>query len=116
MDSPQLRMTFDPANFVICGVQPYSEAWSLLKDDIEYLHIKDAVQEEGRVVPAGEGDGQIKQILSELDARGFEGFLSLEPHLAHAGAFSGFSGPEQFGVAVQALRDLLREIGAEDVA
>ena len=48
-----------------------------------------------------------------LQERGFDGFLSLEPHLAHAGEFSGFSGPDLFGVAVRALRGVLAEINAE---
>jgi hypothetical protein len=37
------------------------------------------------------------------------GFLSLEPHLAAAGQFSGFSGPNLFGVAVEALRKVAHE-------
>ena len=111
--SPQLRMTFDPANFVMCGVKPYTEAYVLLKDHIEYLHIKDAISAERRIVPAGQGDGEVRQVLSALQARGYDGFASLEPHLARAGAFSGFSGPELFGVAVGALRELLGEIDAE---
>lgn len=110
--SPQLRMTFDPANFVMNGVRPYDDAFELLADQIAYLHIKDGIMAERRVVPAGEGDGQVKEVLGALKERGFEGFASLEPHLAHAGAFQGFSGPELFGVATKALRKLLKEIGA----
>jgi len=108
--SPQLRMTFDPANFVMCGVRPYSEAYPLLEQYIDYVHIKDGIMAEKRVVPARQGDGQIKQVLSSLRQRGYDGFLSLEPHLQQAGPFSGFSGPDLFAVAVKALRDLLDEI------
>jgi len=112
LDSPQLRMTFDPANFVMNDVRPYDDAFEMLADHIAYLHIKDGIMAEKRVVPAGEGDGQVKQILQALHERGFNGFASLEPHLAHAGAFAGFSGPELFGVAAKALRKLLEEIEA----
>jgi sugar phosphate isomerase/epimerase len=108
--SPQLRMTFDPANFVMCGVYPFSEGYEMLKDYIDYVHIKDGIMAEKRVVPAGQGDGQVKALLGALQARGFDGFLSLEPHLSSAGPFSGFSGPDLFGVATHALRDLLRTI------
>jgi 3-dehydroshikimate dehydratase len=111
--SPQLRMTFDPANFVMQSVHPYTEAYPLLEGYIEYMHIKDGDMAAKRVVPAGEGDGQVREVLAALHARGFEGFASLEPHLAHAGEFSGFSGPERFAKATEALRGLLREIGAE---
>jgi sugar phosphate isomerase/epimerase len=110
--SPQLRMTFDPANFIMCGVRPFTEGYELLKDYIEYVHVKDGLMAEQRVVPAGQGDGQVRELLSALKARGFDGYLSLEPHLSSAGPFSGFSGPELFGVAVKALRTLLTEIGA----
>jgi len=107
---PQVRMTFDPANFILCGVRPFSEGYELLKDYIEYVHVKDGLMAEGRVVPAGQGDGQWRELLGALKARGFDGFLSLEPHLASAGAFSGFSGPELFEVAAKALRALLAEL------
>ena len=108
--SPQLRMTFDPANFVMCGVRPFSEGYALLKDYIAYLHIKDGLMEEKQVVPAGEGDGQVRQLLSALQEDGYDGFASLEPHLAMAGKYDGFSGPELFKVATKAFRELLKEL------
>lgn len=112
LNVPQLRMTFDPANFVMNDVRPFDDAFPLLVDWIEYLHIKDGIMAEKRVVPAGEGDGQVKEVLAALAERGYDGFASLEPHLAHAGTFQGFSGPELFGVAAAALRKLIREIEA----
>lgn len=75
------KCIFDFANFVQCR-QDTLEAYDLLNPYIHYLHIKDAVWENGEVVPAGEGDGNVKDILSRLNASGYEGFLSLEPHLA----------------------------------
>lgn len=112
MDSPQLRMTFDPSNFVMQNVHPFTDAYPLVKDYIVYMHIKDGDMATKRVVPAGEGDGQVREVLAALHERGFEGFASLEPHLAHAGEFAGFSGPDRFGKAAEALRAVLREIGA----
>ena len=47
-------------------------------------------------MPAGQGDGQVRQTLAALRDSGFDGFVSLEPHLAQAGRFGGFSGPEGF--------------------
>lgn len=76
------KCIFDFANFVQCK-QDTKEAYELLKPYIHYLHIKDAMWENGEVVPAGMGSGNVKEILSTLDASGFEGFLSLEPHLAN---------------------------------
>ncbi len=111
--SPQLRMTFDPANFVLCGVRPFAEAYPLVSEYISYVHVKDGLLADRRVVPAGQGDGEVRELLAALQQRGYNGFLSLEPHLAQGGEFSGFSGPALFGVAAQALRGLLDEISAE---
>ncbi|MBE5960969.1 MAG: sugar phosphate isomerase/epimerase, partial [Lachnospiraceae bacterium] len=74
------QCTFDFANFVQCD-QDTMEAYELLKPYIKYLHIKDALWESKEVVPAGEGDGHVAKILGLLDKNGYEGFLSLEPHL-----------------------------------
>lgn len=72
---------FDFANFIQCKEDTLN-AYKLLKPYVSYIHIKDAISETGEVRPAGEGDGKIKEILTDLDAGGYRGFLSLEPHLA----------------------------------
>ena len=84
------RAVFDPANFVQSG-QDTKYAYDNLKGYIEYMHIKDALYESGRVVPAGSGDGNVEYVLSNLFADGYEGFLSLEPHL---GSFEGLANLE----------------------
>ena len=109
IDSPILRAAWDPANFVQCGVRPHTEGYDSLRPFIVYVHIKDALLASGQVVPAGQGDGEIRETIAALRASGFDGFFSLEPHLAAAGTFSGFSGPDLFRVAATAFKDLLRE-------
>lgn len=89
--SPYFASAFDPANFVQCGCEVYPAAFELLEPYIRYVHIKDA-RGDGSNVPAGMGDGRIKDVLRSLKARGYEGFLSLEPHL---GSFQGLAGLEQ---------------------
>lgn len=120
IDSPNLRCVFDPANFVQCGQKVFPDAYNMLRPYIEYMHIKDA-KEDGSVVPSGYGTGGLKDILSSLKNSGYEGFLSLEPHL---GDFSGFaalenntnikmtgsSSPEKFTLAYEALCDILDSI------
>ena len=130
IDSPALRATFDAANFVQCGIRPHTEGYELLRPYLEYVQIKDALTETGEVVPAGQGDGEIGETLAALTQDGFDGYLSLEPHLAAAGQFGGystapglssgyrtagvgpFSGPDGFRTAARALKELLAGLGA----
>ena len=111
--SPALRAAWDAANFVQCGVRPYTEGYASLRPYVEYVHVKDALSGSDSVVPAGEGDGQLPDTLSALRASGFDGFFSLEPHLASAGTYSGFSGPELFRKAARAFKELLRRQNIE---
>jgi sugar phosphate isomerase/epimerase len=110
VDSPALRAVWDAANFVQVGVDhPYAEGYEQLRPYVEYVHVKDALAGSGTVVPAGEGNGEIPETISALHASGFDGFFSLEPHLATSGTYSGFSGPALFGEAAGAFKNLLRK-------
>jgi sugar phosphate isomerase/epimerase len=111
--SPALRATFDAANFVQCGVRPHSDAYNLLRPYLVYVQIKDALTTTGEVVPAGQGDGQVRETLAELRDSGFEGYLSLEPHLAMSGRFGGFSGADGFRLAARSLKDLLADLSVQ---
>ena len=108
--SSQLRAAFDFANFVQAGEEPLQN-WPGLKPFTAHIHVKDALLKNGQVVPAGEGDGQLGLILKDAYASGYRGFLSLEPHLAAHGQFSGYTGPKLFQVAVEALRKVARAAG-----
>ena len=119
---PEIGGIFDPANFVQSG-QDTAEAWELLKNDIVYMHIKDALPD-GRVVPAGKGAGHVKEIVRAFMEKGGNCF-TVEPHLA---TFSGLAGLERegeksvvgeyvyrdnqeaFDVACGALKDILETI------
>ncbi|MDE6686707.1 MAG: TIM barrel protein, partial [Lachnospiraceae bacterium] len=87
------KSVFDFANFVQSG-QDTREPYELLKPYISYIHVKDALLKDGSVVPAGYGDGNVKEILRQLKADGYRGYLSLEPHLSE---FTGFSSLEKDG-------------------
>lgn len=117
---PQIRATFDPANFIQCGVDALA-AFETLENYIDYLHIKDALTSDGAVVPAGAGDGNIAEILRKLKHRGFNGFLSIEPHLADFDGFADLEGGkfatanavnsqiDKFAIATNALKNILEE-------
>lgn len=113
---------FDPANFVQIDVETYPHAFGLLEEHIAYMHIKDARYSDHQVVPAGHGDGRIEEILKALWDRGFEGFLSLEPHLANFIGFAALEegdvgadmpdgGPKEFAIAAHALKDIIYNMG-----
>lgn len=108
LNSPKLRFAFDFGNFVQCGENPLNN-WPALKPYTIHIHIKDAVHSTNKMVPAGQGEGHIPEILKDAYASGYRGFLSLEPHLAAQGKFSGFTGPELFKTAVDALKQLCKE-------
>ncbi len=78
--SDSFKAVFDFANFVQVHQETLS-AYELMKPYIAYIHIKDALWETGKVVPGGEGDGNMEAILTDIIGGGYEGFLSLEPHL-----------------------------------
>lgn len=115
------KCTFDFANFVQVGSDTL-KAYETLKPYIEYVHIKDALSESGAVVPAGMGDGNVENILGMLKADGYEGFLSLEPHLTHFRGLDALEGGKSvdktvktpgdvaFTTAYNALQEILKKV------
>lgn len=106
----ELKCVFDMGNFVLEGVDPYPAAYELLKKDIAYFHIKDALSA-GAIVPPGKGEAKIGQILAAHKQYAKEDFfVSLEPHLQ---LFSGlnalvgrsFENPYQYEDAKSAFTD-----------
>jgi branched-subunit amino acid aminotransferase/4-amino-4-deoxychorismate lyase/sugar phosphate isomerase/epimerase len=105
-----LRAAFDPANALRCGETPYPDGYARLKPWLRELHVKD-LDKEGRVVPAGFGTADWPSLVDALREDGYDGIVSLEPHLAHAGRGGGFTGPSLFGEAHRALRALMTSNG-----
>ena len=119
---PPLSAVFDPANFVQCR-QDVRAAWVLLRDRVDYLHIKDA-RWDGTIVPAGEGAGCVAEIAADYLARGGRAF-TLEPHLYGFGGLSALERPGEqsrilerypdadtaFDAAYSAFADILKENG-----
>lgn len=127
--SPALRLAFDPANFVQVGVRPCSHAWPLLADAVAHFHVKDAVAvdrtglapyparvPEDRLMDSvrvpGDGDGELTELLQELDNRDYRGFLAVEPHLA--GRMPDASGADRFAAALGALRAILDQLPGDE--
>ncbi|MBS3733886.1 MAG: sugar phosphate isomerase/epimerase [Phycisphaerae bacterium] len=112
LGSPRLQGVFDPANYVEEGVAPYDDGWRTgLDERTHYVHVKDYDPAREACVPAGQGNGQFDEIFRDLRQRDWDGFATLEPHLAQAGQFSGHTGAALFADAVAALRDVCDRAG-----
>jgi sugar phosphate isomerase/epimerase len=114
IDSPNLRLVYDPANFVWGEkiTNNIESCFSLMKPYVVHIHIKDwklGSKDIGSI--PGEGDGQIKELLTELAAMNYEGCFTMEPHLQTGGQFGGSTGPELFSRAVDAVRKIADKVG-----
>ena len=114
IDSPKLRLVYDPANFVWGEkiLDNVESCWPIMKPYVVHIHIKDwklGAKDVGSI--PGEGDGQIKELLAELAAIDYDGCLTMEPHLQTGGQFGGSTGPELFSRAIAAVRELADEVG-----
>lgn len=112
VDSPHLRYVWDTGNYPQAGVEhSVDRGWPLLAGYTECVQVKDTRISDGTITVAGEGDGQVRELLHKLRDAGYVGFLALEPHLLVAGQRGGFSGAEGMKMAADALRGLMAETG-----
>lgn len=125
VSSPYFQGIFDFANFVQCG-DDTKKAYDLLKENILYYHIKDASYDVSYNVLCGTGDGKIPEILKDVINNGYDGFMTLEPHLAMFGSLqsleleeassvvdesANITGEEGYEMQYNALKDILKESG-----
>jgi len=113
VDSPKLRLVYDPANFIWGEkiTDNVKSCWPLMKPYVVHVHIKDwKLGADTGSIP-GKGDGQIGELLGELAALGYDGCLTMEPHLQVGGQFGGKTGPKLFSQALAAVRKLAAEVG-----
>lgn len=83
VDSPALRLLFDTGNGVAHGY-PSEPMLRAVIEYVAHVHVKDAViGPDGTVdyVPPGEGTAGVAECLRMLLAHGYDGVLSIEPHL-----------------------------------
>lgn len=91
---PGLKLVFDTGNPIFQRDRskdaPYPwqnalEFYQKVKHAIAHIHIKDAIMhaEEGEpeYTFAGEGQGHISEILKDLIANNYDGFIAIEPHI-----------------------------------
>ncbi len=108
INSPHFKLAYDPANFVWGQqiINPIKNCWPLMKDDVAHIHIKDwKLGAKTGSIP-GEGDGQIPELLQELQNMDYDGFITLEPHLEIGGQFGGYTSGELFEDSINSIRKI----------
>ena len=91
---PGLKWVFDTANPIFNAdrskAKPWPrqdpwEFWTQVRDHVAHIHIKDATWKEAKNDAdynwPGEGQGRVYDIVKDAMARGYEGGLSIEPHM-----------------------------------
>ena len=114
---------FDPANYRMNNADPI-EGINATMTNFKYMHIKDAIFESQMIVPAGEGEGKIGEVIDIInDKVDGDVYLTLEPHLHTFDAYKGIdnheligkysfaNGREAFDFAVKSLEKVLTNNG-----
>ena len=111
----RIKCVFDMGNFVLDGFKPYPDAFDLLKEHIEYFHIKDSLYA-GAIVPPGKGEASIPEILKAYKEYADRDFIiTLEPHLQtfdglNALVGKAFDNPYKFNTPEEAFLVAVDEI------
>jgi len=111
INSDSLGFLFDPGNYVYFFKKTvYPEYFNKIKSAIKYVHIKDIPLGNSHFTVPGKGDVQYKQLLTDIKASGYDGFLSMEPHLLAGDSKGGFSGTDGVRKAIHAIKNIISEI------
>ena len=91
---PGLKLVFDTGNCVSNYDRTKPKPWPMqsswefydhVKEAVIYIHIKDGIYSHERkdfvCGWAGEGHGNVRQILTDAISRGYDGGISIEPHM-----------------------------------
>jgi sugar phosphate isomerase/epimerase len=93
---PGLKLVFDTGNPVFQIDRSAAQAgqwqdafafWQAVRDHVVHIHIKDchyptAEGVEPIYTMPGEGEAQVKKILLDAKANGYDGYIAIEPHVA----------------------------------
>ena len=109
-----IKCVFDMGNFALDGIDPMP-AYELLKDEIAYFHIKDALGA-GAIVPPGKGEAKIAEILAKhVKYSDSDFYISLEPHLQLVSGLNAltdrrFDNPYKYNDMKEAFVDALNKL------
>lgn len=115
LNSPAFKIVYDTGNPIGSmnhteegprGPQDAYDFYQSVKHLIGYMHIKDQkVIDGGSVVRTfpGEGQAQVERIIKDLLMSGYQGVLSIEPHM-----HNGFDGYVEYGRRLMAIVDAVK--------
>lgn len=123
---PEIKGVFDGANYRMHDADTIEGIKATLTN-FAYLHIKDAIYESKTVVPAGEGEAKLREVINAVDRHtDSEVFMTVEPHLRVFGIYKTIDDKElvgkyvfesagnAFDFAVNALKTILTELGYKE--
>lgn len=108
VDSPAMKVLWDPGNEAYGGRPAFPEGYGLVKDVLAHVHIKDAyVLPDGtsRCVPVGSGNVPFIAQLRALAEDGYAGMFTIETHYLPAGGTKAAGSR----MTLEALRVLVNE-------
>jgi sugar phosphate isomerase/epimerase len=83
VNSPAFKLIYDTGNVIAHKTETPWKFYLKVKPLIEYVHIKDyKVEDPEKATYPGEGDAKVREIIKDLKKSGYDGFVSIEPHLA----------------------------------
>ncbi|MBR1609701.1 MAG: sugar phosphate isomerase/epimerase [Kiritimatiellae bacterium] len=91
---PGIKLVFDTGNPVFTADRTKPEPWPMqdpwefyraVADHVVYVHVKDGKMVDGKMhyTYPDEGSLEIQEIFDDLAKRGYDGGISIEPHLVH---------------------------------
>lgn len=108
LKSKYFGLVFDPANYSIAG-EDSLKSEEIMHSYITYVHVKDYSGHDMDMSIPGTGVSHIPEVFDRLRDRDL--FISMEPHLDHAGQFGGSTSPDKYKAAVQSVKDILNRLG-----
>lgn len=82
VNSPSFVLLFDTGNVIAHTDIDTWDFYIKIKPYIKYVHVKDYRADKSGATFPGEGDSKVKEILTDLKDSGYDGFVSIEPHVA----------------------------------
>jgi len=92
---PGLKLVFDTGNpvfnpdYIKPEPRPRQSSWEFyehVRDHVVYFHIKDGIWKNDKegitYTMPGDGQGEVKRIMADAIKRGYDGGISIEPHLS----------------------------------